>query len=141
MPVHRKSKWGDWSEWCWEAERQFYYRVRQDVNGNLDYGYSDGQTISPSKDSAYASNPASPQELFPWQNVHADQDEADLDKKRREDERRRQKNQKKFRRPEDAKPQKYKPGGKLCSIVLHTVPLLYGYPISPNTARATDSLT
>lgn len=34
-----KQRWGEWSEWTWEAERQFYYRVRQDADGNYDYDY------------------------------------------------------------------------------------------------------
>lgn len=33
----RSRRWGEYSEWVWEAERQFWYRVRQDADGELDY--------------------------------------------------------------------------------------------------------
>jgi hypothetical protein len=35
----RSRRWGEYSEWVWEAERQFWYRVRQDADGELDYDY------------------------------------------------------------------------------------------------------
>lgn len=39
---NKSKRWGKFSEWTWEPDRQFYYRVRQDVEGNLDYDYHTG---------------------------------------------------------------------------------------------------
>jgi hypothetical protein len=30
----RSRRWGEYSDWVWEAERQFWYRVRQDADGS-----------------------------------------------------------------------------------------------------------
>ncbi|KHO00538.1 uncharacterized protein MAM_01316 [Metarhizium album ARSEF 1941] len=32
--------WGPWSAWAYDEGQQFMYRVRQDINGNLDYDYN-----------------------------------------------------------------------------------------------------
>ncbi|PFH55443.1 hypothetical protein XA68_18306 [Ophiocordyceps unilateralis] len=47
MPHKHKSKahpWGPWSEWAWDESRGRWYRVRQDVNGTLDYDWDNRQT-------------------------------------------------------------------------------------------------
>lgn len=65
MPKSSRSRWGDFSEWQWEENQGFWYRVRQDAegssspllsrhffnhmpSGNLDYDY-DRQAGSASK--------------------------------------------------------------------------------------------
>ncbi|KAL3956646.1 hypothetical protein ACCO45_009492 [Purpureocillium lilacinum] len=34
------SPWGAWSEWVWDDASGRHYRVRQDINGNLDYDWA-----------------------------------------------------------------------------------------------------
>ncbi|RDA91953.1 hypothetical protein CP533_1347 [Ophiocordyceps camponoti-saundersi (nom. inval.)] len=36
--------WGPWSEWAWDESRNRWYRVRQDINGTLDYDWDNRQT-------------------------------------------------------------------------------------------------
>ncbi|KAK0392096.1 hypothetical protein NLU13_1594 [Sarocladium strictum] len=36
----KSKRWGEYSDWAWEADQKFWYRVRQDADGNLDYDYS-----------------------------------------------------------------------------------------------------
>ncbi|KAF4508785.1 hypothetical protein G6O67_005124 [Ophiocordyceps sinensis] len=48
MHKHKhKSKphpWGPWSEWAWDENHGRWYRVRQDLNGNVDYEWDNRQT-------------------------------------------------------------------------------------------------
>ena len=43
-----KHRWGSWSEWTWDDNRQSFYRARQDVDGNLDYQWE----VTESQDNA-----------------------------------------------------------------------------------------
>lgn len=45
-PKHKQKAhpWGPLSEWAWDEARGRWYRVRQDVNGNLDYDWDSRQT-------------------------------------------------------------------------------------------------